>query len=316
MATLAYHAGALGDFITTLPVLKYWKKRLGENRIVLLGKPAFGELARETGPIHACNDLNDRRFLPLFHDRYSPETGELLSRFSSALLFSGEDSPLVKNVRASGIKQIHAQPPFSERVIHAVEYHLSLLVDPVTLSMEERTPRIGVSQKAIRASHTFVPAEQPFITIHSGSGSPKKNWPFERFLDVADTFRQQGFAIAWLKGPAEEGWSFPAGDIMVQKQSLPVIAGLVSRSRLYIGNDCGVTHLAAAVNCPTVALFGPSDPAVWVPRGESVRVIRKKTACAPCHRIKGSEKACGRECMTDISVDEVVEAVSTIVRQR
>jgi heptosyltransferase III len=316
MATLVYHAGALGDFITTLPVLRYWRERVDEDRVILLGKGAFGELARETGLIGACNDLDDRRFLPLYHDRYSPEAGALLSGFSAALLFSGEDSPLVKNVRASGIKQIHAQPPFPEQVIHAVDYHLSLLVDPATLSMEERTPRIVVSQKAIRVSRAFVPANQPFITIHSGSGSPKKNWPFERFLGVADTIRRQGCAIAWLKGPAEEGWSFPAGDIVAQKQSLPVIAGLISRSCLYIGNDSGVTHLAAAVNCPTGALFGPSDPDMWAPRGESVRVIRKKSACAPCHRMKGSEKACSRECMTDISVDEVVEAVSTIVRQR
>jgi ADP-heptose:LPS heptosyltransferase len=315
MATLAYHAGALGDFITVLPALRYWKRWRPGERLVLLGKPACGELVFECGVIDLWQDLDDRRYLPLFYDRFSPEAATLLGPFSEAVLFSGEDSPLVKNARASGIKLIHAQPPFPERTIHAVDYHLSLLVDPATLSMGERTPRIAVSQKAIRASRAIVPADQPFITIHSGSGSPKKNWPFERFLGVADSFRRQGCTIAWVKGPAEEGWSFPKGDKVVQERSLSVIAGLISRSRLFIGNDSGVTHLAAAVDCPTVALFGPSDTDVWAPRGDSVTVIRKKTACAPCHRIKGRENACGRECMTDICIDEVVEAISTVVRQ-
>jgi heptosyltransferase-3 len=313
MATFVYHAGALGDFITTLPVLRYLKEHVGERVIVLLGKPAFGELARETGLIQACDDGDDRRFLPLYHDRYSPEAAALLSRFTSALLFSGDDSPLVKNIRVSGIKRIHAQPPFPDQTIHAVDYHLSLLVDPGTLLPEERTPRIAVSQKATAASYAIMSSDLPFVTIHPGSGSGKKNWPFVRFLDVGDTLRQQGFMIAWLSGPAEEGWSFPVADTVVQERSLPVIAGLLSRSRLFIGNDSGMTHLAAAVNCPTVALFGSSDPAVWAPRGRSVTVIRKKMACAPCHRVKGGEKACGRECMTDISVDEVVEAISTLV---
>jgi heptosyltransferase-3 len=316
MATLVYHAGALGDFITTLPALRYWKRRRPGERLVLLGKPAFGELVLECGVIDGCQDLDDRRYLPLFYDRFSPEAATLLGPFCEAVLFSGADSPFVKNVRASGIKRIHAQPPFPDQTIHTVDYHLSLLADPGALLPEERTPRIAVSQKVTEASYAIVPAGQPFITIHSGSGSCKKNWPFERFLDVADTCRQQGFAIAWLRGPAEEVSSFPAGDTVAHKQSLTIIAGLLSRSRLFIGNDSGVTHLAAGVNCPTVALFGPSDPAVWAPRGRSVTVIRKKTVCAPCHRVKGGEKECGQECMADISVDEVVEAMTAIVRQR
>ena len=310
MATLVYHAGALGDFITTFPALRFWKERMHEDHIVLLGKPAFGELAREAGLIDKWLDLDERMHLPLFHDRFSPEADALLSRFSSALLFSDEDSPLVKNVRASGIKRIHAQPPFPEQAIHAVDYHLSMLANPVTLSVEERTPRIAVAQKAIAASYAIMPADRPFIAIHSGSGSQKKNWPFERFLNVADTLRQKGFAIAWLQGPAEEGWPFPAHDTVVGERSLPVIAGLLSRSRLFMGNDSGMTHLAASVNCPTIALFGPSDPVVWAPRGALVRVISKPTLCAPCHRTKGEEKPCGRACMTGISVDEVVAAVA------
>jgi heptosyltransferase-3 len=314
MATLVYHAGALGDFITTLPALRYWKRQKPGERQVLLGKPAFGELARESGVIHGLLDLDDRRCLPLFYEQFSPEAATLLGPFSEAVIFSDADSPLVKNIRASGIERIHAQPPFPKQKIHAVDYHLSLFADTAALSMEERTPRIAISQKATKASYAIIPVDHPFITIHSGSGSLKKNWPFKRFLEIADSLRQKGFAIAWLKGPAEEDRSFPAGDTVVHNQSLSVIAGLLSRSALFIGNDSGITHLAAAVNCPTVALFGPSDPVVWAPRGASATVIRKQTACAPCHRVDKSGDACDRECMTGICGDEVVQAISAIIR--
>ncbi|HNT87980.1 MAG TPA: glycosyltransferase family 9 protein, partial [Candidatus Hydrogenedentes bacterium] len=51
------------------------------------------------------------------------------------------------------------------------------------------------------------------------------------------------------------------------------IAGILAGARLYIGNDSGITHLAAAVGCPTVAVFGPTDPTVWAPRGARVHVV-------------------------------------------
>jgi ADP-heptose:LPS heptosyltransferase len=54
---------------------------------------------------------------------------------------------------------------------------------------------------------------------------------------------------------------------------LPVLAARLAQCRLYVGNDSGVTHLAAATGCPTVALFGESDPRVWAPRGERVTVL-------------------------------------------
>jgi ADP-heptose:LPS heptosyltransferase len=62
---------------------------------------------------------------------------------------------------------------------------------------------------------------------------------------------------------------------------LPEIAALLSLARAVVGNDSGPTHLAAAVGCPTVALFGPTDPAVWAPPGAHVRVIARPAGGAP-----------------------------------
>ena len=105
-------------------------------------------------------------------------------------------------------------------------------------------------------------------------------------------------------------------DLIVENRSLPEVAALLHRSRLYLGNDSGITHLAAAVGCPVVALFGPSDLIKWAPRGERVRVIDHRTRCAPCHGTSDREPSCHRECITETGIDEVMEAVHALMPSR
>jgi hypothetical protein len=105
-----------------------------------------------------------------------------------------------------------------------------------------------------------------FAVIQPFSGSPKKNWPLERFRAVARHLSGR-LPVKWCAGPEEtlEG--------AVRFDDLYELACWMAGARLYVGNDSGITHLAAAAGAPVVALFGPTDPAVWAPRGERVRVI-------------------------------------------
>ena len=75
--------------------------------------------------------------------------------------------------------------------------------------------------------------------------------------------------VRWCRGPED-----PPLDDAVEIGNLYELACWLARARLYIGNDSGITHLAAAVGTPVLALFGPTDPRVWAPRGEHVRVAR------------------------------------------
>ena len=103
-----------------------------------------------------------------------------------------------------------------------------------------------------------------FIAIHPFSGSPRKNWPLDRYQELA---RRLDCPVQWCAGPEEqlEG--------AVRISDLYDLACWLATARLYIGNDSGITHLAAAAGVPVIAIFGPTDPAVWAPRGEQVRVI-------------------------------------------
>ena len=303
--TLLYHSGALGDFITTIPAIVYWKKRHDNFWLILLGNPIIGKFATETGIVDGFLDVNQSRFAALFSDKFNPEIFKILAPFSQGIAFADSDSPLIANLHAAGIRCL-SQTPFPTGRIHVVDYHLSLFTDVSRLSQEEKTPRIEIPTGV--GSDPEIPLETHPVAIHPGSGSIKKNWPFERFLSVADHFRAKGQPIVWISGPAEKGLVFPETDYLFANQLLLALARLLCRCELFIGNDGGVTHLAAALGCRTIALFGPSDPRVWAPRGRNVTVLCKNRACSPCHLDRRNLCSGDQSCLTEISVRHVLSA--------
>jgi hypothetical protein len=103
------------------------------------------------------------------------------------------------------------------------------------------------------------------VVIQPFSGGRRKNWPLERFQELA---AKLPVPVEWLAGPEEE---LPGA---TRIDDLWQLANYIASAALYIGNDSGITHLAAATGIPTVALFGATDPRVWAPRGDNVTVVR------------------------------------------
>ncbi len=136
--------------------------------------------------------------------------------------------------------------------LHAVDFFGQQVGAPAGLS-----PRIQVPQSSWHGA----------AVIHPFSGSRKKNWPLERFHQLAAGLDEP---LRWLAGPEDE---LPGAD---RFDDLGELANWLAGARVYIGNDSGITHLAAAVGTPTVALFGPTDPELWGPRGERVSCLRNE----------------------------------------
>jgi heptosyltransferase-3 len=310
-SALIYHTGALGDFITTIPALRLWKNQNRGVKLFLLGKSAVGELAKDIGLIDEVLDVNSARTAPLFFDDFTSHADDFFASFKTAILFATPGSPILKNVRQSNIPSRYSQPPFpaAEDKIHISDYHLSLFTDPNQLVPAEKIPTITPSETSLKKSLSIVPKHLSPMAIHPGSGSKKKNWPLERFLALAGTLRKKGFPVVWLLGPAEDSVNIPSHNLVAANQTLSLCAALLSRCRAFIGNDSGMAHLAAGVGCRTVALFGPSDPAVWAPCGKDVRVIYKKRPCAPCHHSATAPPSCDNGCMTAITVEDVLERI-------
>jgi heptosyltransferase-3 len=105
---------------------------------------------------------------------------------------------------------------------------------------------------------------EDFVIIHPFASSPAKRWPLENFRAVA---QQIGKPVRWCAGPEEQ-----LADA-VRIADLFELACWIATARLYIGNDSGITHLAAAVGTPVIAIFISTDPKVWAPRGDRVTVL-------------------------------------------
>ncbi len=148
--------------------------------------------------------------------------------------------------------------------MHVVDWHLSLLA-PDAARGEERRPRV---EGAPVADHVVAIGT---VALAPGSGSPSKNWPLSSWTSLSKELVGHGRPVAWIVGPAECDMQVPAGIASWRSLPLPALAGRLARAALYIGNDSGVSHLAAAAGCPCLVLFGRTDPDVWAPRGARVK---------------------------------------------
>lgn len=160
-----------------------------------------------------------------------------------------------------------------------------------------------------------IAAGRPVVAIHPGSGGSWKQWPPERFAAVVERLLDQGREVLLVQGPADReavrqlqsalvGWR----PRVVGSRSVDVLAALLSRCNCYLGNDSGVTHLVVAVGTPTVAIFGPTDSAVWGPRGRRVAVLQSGRDCCPCSR-ETAVVCTDRQCLEGVDVEQVVNAV-------
>ena len=123
-------------------------------------------------------------------------------------------------------------------------------------------------------------APEGAVYIHPGAGKHKNRWPADRFAAVARDLVGRGHPVWWLSGPQDAGTVEAAAAALgrnlpvVRGESIPMLAARFARAALYVGNDTGPLHLAGATGCPTVGVYGWTDPAEWRPVGRCVRGVR------------------------------------------
>lgn len=188
-------------------------------------------------------------------------------------------------VRAGARRVIYGSPLVGSG--HAADWLMRPLAEiaiPITFPAlpRLRLPEDHVARGRRRLLALTGDTGRKVLVIHPGSGSPKKNWPADRFATLARRLRDEcsyvpvfvlgeadSIVMAELAGVAPEIAVLTGCDLLE-------VASMLVACQGYVGNDSGITHLAASLGIPTVALFGPSDPAIWGPRGENVRVIRSE----------------------------------------
>jgi heptosyltransferase-2/heptosyltransferase-3 len=135
-----------------------------------------------------------------------------------------------------------------------------------------------VPAPSARADTLLARLEPPRLALHPGAGARAKRWDAAGFVQVAEWWRAQGGAILEIAGPAEAGEPSLLGGCAAREWPLAELATVLGRVDLYVGNDSGISHLAAAVGAPGVVLFGPTDPRRWRPLSPRVVALRARTS--------------------------------------
>ena len=247
MNILIIRACAVGDFVLNLPALEALQNSCPAARFVLVGYPERLEIARRFLRVQSVHSLETEPWSHLFRGPIE------IADVDRAIVWM-KDPIVAENLRRSGIPDVSCFPPFPESG-HAAAHLLNTL----------RLP-------APELPDFWKPSSDQFI-LHPGSGSPSKCWP--HFLRLADQFANCLKAPAFLIGPAERDVD-SASYLRYEDLTLSAVADLLSSARGFIGNDSGMTHLAGYLGCPTLALFGPTDPAVWGPVGRRIRIIQEQ----------------------------------------
>jgi heptosyltransferase-3 len=243
---LIIRPGAIGDCVLALPAMEFL--RAGYTEVWVAGQNVplvrFAERVRAI----AATGL-DLLGIP---DRDPPPALlDTLAGFDSIVSWYGARRPEFQAaVRGLPFEFLHALPPDGAGV-HAADFYLR----QVGGGGGPAVPRIACPR-----------APGGYAVIHPFSGSVRKNWPLERYRELARALVAR-MPVRWCVGPED------ALEDAVRIADLYELACWLVGARIYIGNDSGITHLAAAAGAPVVALFGPTDPTMWAPRGERVRVV-------------------------------------------
>lgn len=257
MDTLIIHTGGIGDFILTCPTIQALAK---ESRITLAGYADRLALAVDGGLVQRAVSLDSIDFHSLFAAP-SEKLVAYLAPFDRIIVWMSDDDQTIERTledfTSASVLVFPGLPPTDWKT-HASEYYRQCLDLPGLPAFRLTIPNEHIVHDVI---------------IHPGSGSRDKNWPLERFHELADALERGGRDVSWCVGPAEAAQ--PIGSrfhSILRCDTLSQLAKHLAGSTLYIGNDSGITHLAAAAGLSTIAIFGPTTPEIWAPLGANVSV--------------------------------------------
>jgi ADP-heptose:LPS heptosyltransferase len=272
---VVFRPGALGDTLLTCDALRVLRYRYPGASIELVGNAPAGALLREAGLVDGVTSFDSAEVTGLF--RPTPALPARWQGVDAAVVWLASPEPIAAAFRGTGVRDLIAAHPEPVRPDVHVADHLVASVIPGRQDPFRNPELLGpvLLRTTARAN-----ASHPVIVIHPGSGSPKKNWAARELATAARALVAARQSLAVLCGPADEaaladlaaemGEDLPP---VLTPSDLPSLADVLAACILLIGNDSGVSHLGARLAVPTVAIFGPTDPRRWAPRGPRVEVV-------------------------------------------
>ena len=273
---LVIRGGAIGDFILTLPVLAALRANYPHCHLEILGYPRIASLAMAGKLADAVKPLESPQLAGFFavNGILDPDFADYFADFQLIVSYVSDPEGVfrgnIARCSSSVIIQGRHRPDETE-FKHATDVFLEALagfdhLDPV--------PRLAI-EPAKR--------EEPgaWLAVHPGSGSEKKNWPEDRWkLLLSEYGVRTNLHLFLIGGEAEHGRLQRLARFLPSERCkiadhmpLPELAAAMGGCDFFVGHDSGIAHLAAAVGLPGLILWGPSNPAIWRPRSDRIKLL-------------------------------------------
>ena len=313
---LCIHQGAIGDLILALPTIKALRDSLQPEWLEIMGHPWMLPLVAGLPYADAVTDCNRAEMAPFFLEgAHLPEVmRRYCGGFDAAFCF-GQSTTLARNLHRAGIEKTVTLPSFPDRRIHMIDHHRSTL-NSLGIPCSPAPPKLFLHDDEQQWAKEFLHRRGwntgDIIALHPGAGSRKKAWPPQRFAALGGILAHKNKKLLIIEGPADKEAveEVTAGlngipYVLIHDTPLKKLAALVSCASLFVGNDSGISHLAAALEVPTLAIFGPTDPRCWAPQGEHSFWLQGTAECSPCG-LKRRQDCQQQRCLESIDVEDVL----------
>jgi heptosyltransferase-3 len=304
--------GAIGDCVLTLPLAEFMKDCLGLGGVDILGHTEYIGILPGRTCVDSIRSIDSVDLHRLFAETNMFELADgdaLINVFGDyvwIVTFLGEpDSNFEKNLiftancsRSVEVITLSVKPP-EKSYAHISDFYIQQFITQSGLSIEPRpvqktkrlikTTKADINKGREILEEINVDSFEKIVVIQPGSGGLHKRCHLDNFLAIARQLTSKDIKVIFLLGPAEldrfgkEAPDHPqgieaAGAKCLTDLSLTQVLELLSCADIFLGNDSGITHLAAAMGVKTVAIFGPNDPAAYSPIGPAVKVVKSSDA--------------------------------------
>ena len=290
-AVTLVRSGALGDTILLLPAVALLRRALPDVKLTLLGSAWARQVAPLMPSPWTAASFGAAGLAPLFAPGAEMPLPAALAEPDLVMVYTSEaHGPFVDNVQRLRRGRITlAWPDRPPAGVHAAAHLAGALTQGPPALEELPMPHLRPPPEAADRMRPWLrehaPLEDPILMLHPGSGGGHKCWPAGRCAEFAAAIAGGDATVVMLRGPADEAqceavlerladFARPRPPV-AELESLEDVAALMSLADVYVGNDSGPSHLAAALGVPTLAVFGPTDPASWRPLGVDVEVVRR-----------------------------------------
>lgn len=269
---VVFRPGALGDTVLTAEALYALRRGPLDRHVEMVGNPEAGGLLQAAGLVDAVTSFDHLEVAALFGT--PPVVAARWHGASLVVLWLAKAERIAAAFHRAGVHHVLAATPQPPGHTRHIADHLVHTLLPAGIRSQP-----GSALLPLLSQRHMARAKAPGrALLHPGSGSKAKNWAAENYAVIAHRLLNRGWEVTFLRGPADEAPVAQARAAVRQQVATiapPGVAELASALQevgLWVGNDSGVAHLSARLGTPTVAIFGPTDPRQWAPRGPRVAV--------------------------------------------